>query len=217
MPPQVVTVRNAGKVAAALQNEKCRRILDHLGTTKDATETELAEALKIPLSTVHYTMKVLAEANLVHNDVYSYSSRGKQVTHYRLNRNPIVIVQEEAQLEGLKALVPAALVAAGVGIAYHLATRAPVMDAAIASAPAADVAIMATGIADEAALRTMEAAPELLAKGADVAAFSAPAMDTTVHATAQAGFLPAFIMGVLAVLVLGFLATLVIRWWDRRT
>lgn len=209
MPPQVVMVRNAGKVAAALQNEKCQRILEHLGKTKDATESELADALKMPLSTVHYNMKVLADAQLVLDDVYSYSSRGKQVTHYRVNKNPIVIVQEEAQLEGLKALVPAAVIAAGIGFIYHATTQTRVVQNAALQAPTADAAgIMATGMVEETSLRAMDFAPE-------AAKMSAPAIDATQTA-AQSGFLPAFIMGVIAVLLLGFIATLTIRWWNRR-
>lgn len=206
MPPQVVTVRNAGKVAAALQNEKCQRILEHLGKAKDATESEIAQALTIPLSTVHYNMKVLADAHLVLDDVYSYSTRGKQVTHYRMNKNPIVIIQEEAQLEGLKALVPAAVLAAGVGITYHTLTQTNFVDTIAMQAPTADATgIMATGMVEETTLLAMDAAPV-------AAKMAAPAIEPV----AQTAFLPAFIMGVVTVLLLGFLATLALRWWNRR-
>jgi len=205
MPPQVVTVKNAGKVAAALHNEKCQRILEHLGKAKDATETEIAEALKIPLSTVHYNMKVLADAHLVLDDVYSYSTRGKQVTHYRINRNPIVIIQEEAQLEGLKALVPAVVLAAGVGITYHALTQTRAFENAAMQAPTADAAGIMAFETGDVALRAMDAAPEM-------AAMSAPIMEPVAQS-----FLPAFIMGVIAVLLLGFIVTLTMRWWNNRT
>ncbi len=206
MPPQVIMVKNAGKVAAALQNEKCQRILEHLSKAKDATETEIAQALTLPLSTVHYNMKVLAEANLVLDDVYSYSTRGKQVTHYRMNKNPIVIIQEEAQLEGLKALVPAAVIAAGVGITYHLASQTRILENAAMQAPTADVSgIMADGAANEIAARSMEVAPTAMKAAAPIA-----------EQAVQSAFLPAFITGVVAVLLLGFIITLALRWWNNR-
>lgn len=203
MPPQVVTVRNAGKVAAALQNEKCQRILEHLSKAKDATETEIAQALSFPLSTVHYNMKVLSEANLVLDDVYSYSSRGKQVTHYRINKNPIIIVQEEAQLEGLKALVPAAVIAAGVGIIYQFMAQSRLAENIALSAPTADV----SGMVEETTLRAMDAAPTTMKA-------AAPTIEAVSQTTAP--FLPAFIMGVITVLLLGFIVMLTMRWWSRR-
>lgn len=206
MPPQVIMVKNAGKVAAALQNEKCQRILEHLSKAKDATETEIAQALTLPLSTVHYNMKVLAEANLVLDDVYSYSTRGKQVTHYRMNKNPIVIIQEEAQLEGLKALVPAAVIAAGVGITYHLASQTRILENAAMQAPTADVSgIMADSAATEIAAQSMEVAPTAMKAAAPIA-----------EQAVQSAFLPAFITGVVAVLLLGFIITLALRWWNNR-
>ena len=55
----------AKKLTQALSNEKCRKILDYLSTRKEATETQIAKDLKIPISTVHYNIKILAENKLV--------------------------------------------------------------------------------------------------------------------------------------------------------
>jgi hypothetical protein len=75
-------------------------------------------------------------------------------------------------------------------------------------APTADaVDIMATGMVEETSLRAMDAAPE-------AAKMAAPAMEPITQAATP--FLPAFIMGVLTVLLLGFLATLALRWWNNR-
>jgi DNA-binding transcriptional ArsR family regulator len=201
MPPQVVTVKNASKVASALSNDKCKRILDHLYRHKDATETELAKALSIPLSTVHYNMKVLVDAQLVNAGTYSYSSRGKEVTHYKANKNPIVIIQEESQLSMLRAVVPATLLAAGAAAIYQLTQRAPVAqnDAFYAmSAPADETRMM------------IEAAPEsaMMAK-------AVPSPELISGATASE-LASAFVLGVVSVLVLSYLVILAMRWWDRR-
>ncbi len=107
MPPTVVTVRNAGKVATALSNEKCQKILSYLMKHEDATETGLAKALAMPLSTVHYNMKILVESKLAIPDTYSYSSRGKEVLHYRVNKNPIVKLASQSNTNCWQ-LVPSA-------------------------------------------------------------------------------------------------------------
>jgi len=187
MPPQVIHVRNAAKVAAALANEKCQKILAHLGKHADSTETKLSAELKIPLSTVHYNMKVLMEAHLVLGDEYTYSAKGKEVTHYRVNKNPIVIVQEEQHLDLLKAIVPAALIAAALGIVYnYLQTPAFTTQSG-----------------------AMEAAPKLMAAAAPTAApiaaqITAPSM------------LPWFIAGVLVTVILSFCLLIIYREWSKR-
>jgi predicted transcriptional regulator len=191
MPPQVVTVKNASKVAAALANEKCQRILDYLTKHEDGTETQIAKDLHLPLSTVHYNMKVLSEANLVLTDTYSYSSKGKEVTHYRTNKNPIVIVQEEKQyFDLLKAVVPAAILAAGAGIIYQLATRTPV-------------------VAQETAMRTF-GAEEMVADAAPMMAKAAP-----IEAVPP-NMLPWFIAGIITTLALSLITLAVYQWWTAR-
>jgi DNA-binding transcriptional ArsR family regulator len=193
MPPQVVSVRNASKVAAALANEKCQRILDYLGKHKDATETQISKDLDIALSTVHYNMKVLSEAHLVMDDVYTYSAKGKEVTHYRLNKNPIVIVQEEESryTDLLKAIIPAAVIAAGVAIIWKIAHTAPQTDMFYAESTRM--------VADDAA-----AGSTMMAKGAEVTQNAPPDM------------LPYFIAGALVTLVLSFALLAIYQWWNNR-
>lgn len=196
MPPQVITVRNASKVASALANEKCQKILEYLGKHEDATETQLSKTLGIPLSTVHYNMKVLADAHLVLGDQYTYSSRGKEVTHYRVNKNPIVIIQEEQQLDLLKAIAPAALLAAGIGVAWSLLHGA---QNALTAAP-------------QAAGFLAEAGSEAAQDGAVIAMKAAPA----AAPSASPDLLPWFLAGVTITLALSFAVLAVYRWWNTR-
>lgn len=203
MPPQVVTVRNASKVAAALSNEKCQRILDYLGKRKDATESQISKDLGIALSTVHYNMKVLAEANLVIDDEYTYSAKGKEVTHYRLNKNPIVIVQEEREyLDLMKAIMPAAAITAGAAVIWQIARGK----------------LPAAGQANDMALYAMESAPE----SARIVADEAPSMMAmkvaeTAPVAASSDVLPYFLAGVVITLVLSFVLLGVLQWWNKRT
>lgn len=113
----------AKKLANVLTNKSSAKILSYLANHEGATETDIAKELKIPISTVNYNMKALVEAKLVIDDEYHYSSRGKEVNHYKLARKYIIIAPEEEQ-EGfwdrVKKYVPITLLAAGTGIVVKL-------------------------------------------------------------------------------------------------
>jgi len=114
---------SAKKLANVLTNKSASKILTYLADHKGATESQIAKALKIPLSTVNYNMKAMVEAKLVVDDEYHYSSRGKEVNHYRLARKYIIIAPEDEKegfLERIKKYVPIALIAAGAGVVVRL-------------------------------------------------------------------------------------------------
>ena len=60
------------KIANVVSNESCKKILDYLAK-KEATESELAEKLQIPISTVHYNLQQLMETGLINTEEYHYS------------------------------------------------------------------------------------------------------------------------------------------------
>ena len=80
----------ARQLAQLMTNESCRKILDYLAD-KNATESELAEKLDIPISTVHYNLKQLMQGGLVRADEFHYSEKGREVNHYRLANKYIII------------------------------------------------------------------------------------------------------------------------------
>ena len=84
----------AKKLAEVISNKTCRKILDYLADKKDATESAIAKDLNIPISTVHYNMKALMTARLVKSDEYHYSEKGKEVSHYRLANQYVIIAPE---------------------------------------------------------------------------------------------------------------------------
>ncbi|MBN1544364.1 helix-turn-helix transcriptional regulator [Candidatus Woesearchaeota archaeon] len=103
----------AKKLAEVISNNTCRKILDFMAEKKDATESEIAKELNIPISTVHYNMKALLEARLVKSDEYHYSAKGKEVSHYRLANQYVIIAPEgekHAIREKLKSIIPTALI-----------------------------------------------------------------------------------------------------------
>lgn len=108
----------AKKLAQVISNDTSRKILDYLAK-KEATESELAKELSVPISTVHYNMKHLLKANLVQVDEFHYSSKGKEVNHYKLSNKIIIMAPQESALENLreqlKSFLPALLIVAAIG------------------------------------------------------------------------------------------------------
>ncbi|MBW2966257.1 helix-turn-helix domain-containing protein [Candidatus Woesearchaeota archaeon] len=101
----------AKQLAQVISNESCRKILDYLAE-KEATETELAEKLEIPISTVHYNLKHLTGAGLVSVDEFHYSEKGREINHYKL-ANKYVIIAPKSTFgikEKLKAVLPVGII-----------------------------------------------------------------------------------------------------------
>ena len=100
----------AKKLAQVISNETSRKILDHLADN-EATESELAKKLKLPISTVHYNLKCLMEGGLVTVEEFHYSEKGKEVNHYKLANKYIIIAPKSTYgiKERLKSILPVAL------------------------------------------------------------------------------------------------------------
>jgi DNA-binding transcriptional ArsR family regulator len=175
----------AKQLAQVISNDTSRKLLDIL-SKKDATETEISKLLKIPLSTVHYNLKALVEANLVKVDEYHYSEKGKEVNHYSLTNKLIIIAPKETSSlkDALRKFLPISILvivgAAIIQLAYTLFQK-PIQ----------------------------AAAPMMLAKTADVAQESAPmlagAAQNTVQATSAVAQIPFslwFLAGALFVILL---------------
>ena len=55
----MVSMKDSKSVADALSNKTSQKILQYLTEKKEATESELAEKLEIPLPTIHYNIQQL--------------------------------------------------------------------------------------------------------------------------------------------------------------
>ena len=102
------------KVSNVISNDSCRKILDYLAN-KEATESELAEKLQLPISTVHYNLQQLMETGLISAEEFHYSKKGKEISHYKLANKYIIIAPKSTFgiKEKLKSILPVALIAAG--------------------------------------------------------------------------------------------------------
>lgn len=112
------------KVSNVISNDSCRKILDYL-SQKEATESELAEKLQIPISTVHYNLQQLVDTGLISSEEFHYSKKGKEVNHYRLANKYIIIAPKKTFgiKEKLKGILPVALIAAGAAGILQLVSK----------------------------------------------------------------------------------------------
>lgn len=114
----------AKKVANIVSNDSCRKILDYL-SEREATESELAAKLNIPISTVHYNLQQLMDAKLIESEEFHYSPKGREVNHYKLANKYIIITPKKVTgiTQKLKSILPVGLIALGAAGIIQLVSK----------------------------------------------------------------------------------------------
>ena len=111
------------ELAQVISNETARKILDYLGKKNEASESQIAEALDSPISTIHYNIQQLLKVRLIESKEFEWSEKGKKILYYQLSKKLIVIAPKtsESLYNQLKNLIPVSLftVVTG-GIIYYL-------------------------------------------------------------------------------------------------
>ncbi len=95
----------AGKIADALSNKSCKKILDLL-TEKEASETEIARQLNMPLNTADYNVKKLIKAGLIEEKRYLWSVKGKRIPIYKISNKHLIISPKKKGFSQLKSIFP---------------------------------------------------------------------------------------------------------------
>ncbi len=206
----------AKELAQIISNESCRKILDYLAENNDATETELAEKLQVPISTVHYNLKHLLAGGLITADEYHYSEKGKEVNHYKLANKYIIIAPKTTHgiKEKLRSILPVGLIALvttgfiQLYLKYFGKTQFGVMKTA-QEAAALEVAVpaargggnIAAPLMQEAATLTAEKAVEE-ALPAVIQAAKTPEVAKTIIQTITPNYALWFLFGCMFVLIL---------------
>lgn len=99
----------AKKLASLLNSATARKVLEFLSKKDFATETDISKETGIPISTVHYNLKILKENKLVNEEEYHYSEKGKEVIHYKAANKYIIIApddEDSSVLDKIKGLIP---------------------------------------------------------------------------------------------------------------
>ncbi len=112
------------KLAETITSETSRKILNYLAEKEHDTEANIAKELQIPISTVHYHLQKLTEANLVSVDEFHYSKKGREVNHYKLANKYIIIAPKKVSglREKLKGILPVAIICLGISGVIKLFT-----------------------------------------------------------------------------------------------
>ena len=96
------------QIAEVLKNKTCKKIIDFLADTKEASEKDIAKDLDIPINTVEYNLKNLTKTGLVEKSKnYFWSVKGKKIPTYKLAKKHIIISpSKKPNLNYLKSILP---------------------------------------------------------------------------------------------------------------
>jgi len=101
----------ARKVADILGNRTSKRVLDFLAETKEASVSDIANALDMPLNTIGYNVQKLVDVGLAEKSKnYFWSVKGKKIDMYRASNKSIIISPKSRIASGLKSVLPVALI-----------------------------------------------------------------------------------------------------------
>ncbi|MBS3147044.1 helix-turn-helix domain-containing protein [Candidatus Woesearchaeota archaeon] len=114
------------ELAQVISNETARKILDYLGKKNEASESQIAEALDTPISTVHYNVQQLLKSKLIETKEFEWSEKGKKILYYKLAKKLIVIAPKtsDSLYNQLKNLIPVSLFTLVTGGIIYYLTRA---------------------------------------------------------------------------------------------
>ena len=94
-------------LANVISSDSARKILNLL-TDKPLSETDISKNLNIPLTTVHYNISQLLNANLVEVH-FLWSEKGKKINFYKLSNKFIIIAplkNSSSFIDKLKEIIP---------------------------------------------------------------------------------------------------------------
>lgn len=84
--------KGAENLAKVIGNKTCKKIIDFLSETKEASEKDISDYLKLPLNTIEYNLKKLIESGFVEKSkTFFWSQKGKKIPTYKLSNKSILI------------------------------------------------------------------------------------------------------------------------------
>lgn len=107
------------KVAEALQNPTCKKILDHLADVPEASEGDLAKDLNLAPNKVHYNLKNLIQAGLDKKTKnFFWSKKGKKIIMYKAANKSIIISPKNSNVpKNIKSILTLAILGVALIVA----------------------------------------------------------------------------------------------------
>lgn len=100
-------------IAEVLGSSTCKKIINYLAETKEASQKDLSDALKIPMNTMEYNIKKLLASGFVQkNKNFFWSKKGKKIIMYELSKKSVIISHRKSNLNKFKSIVPAFILTA---------------------------------------------------------------------------------------------------------
>jgi DNA-binding transcriptional ArsR family regulator len=101
------------KLGEVISNSSCKKIVNFLAD-REASASEIASELKMPLNTAEYNLDKLVGAGMIERaSGFFWSTKGKKIEKYRVANKLIVISPKKTNVYSkLKGIVPAILVSA---------------------------------------------------------------------------------------------------------
>ena len=116
------------KMAEVMGNPTCKKILDYLADTNEASQKDISDALNIPMNTLDYNIKKLLDVGLIEKTKnFFWSAKGKKIPMYKLARKHIVISPKSTKpsIIALKTIIPVIIAVAFVFILIGLIPEKP--------------------------------------------------------------------------------------------
>ena len=195
------------KLAETITSETSRKILNYLTEKEHDTEANIAKELSIPISTVHYHLQKLTEANLVLVEEFHYSKKGREVNHYKLANKYIIIAPRKVSglKQALKNVLPIGLIALGISAVIKFMTSFTTR----AGSFSAETLQKAAPIAEKAA------ADEVMAEAAPLAAEIGTDCLPQIS-TYEPNIALWFLVGSLSAIVIYLFVVIFREWWKRK-
>ena len=105
------------KIAEIMTNKTCKKILEFIAE-KEMSESDIANALGIPLNTVGYNIKKLKEAGLIEPAKDLWSVKGKKIYFYKIANKKIVISPKSM----IRGIIPAIFISGILALGIKLMT-----------------------------------------------------------------------------------------------
>jgi DNA-binding transcriptional ArsR family regulator len=149
------------KLAETITSDTSRKILNHLANKEDS-EQNISTSMKIPISTVHYHLLKLVEAELVVVEEFHYSEKGRVINHYKLANKYIIIAPRKISglREKLKNILPVAVIFGTISVVIKFLTTKTAEFASPMVAKSMDFQESAPMLLKEAPVQTVSKVPE---------------------------------------------------------